>query len=486
MGNASGQIKDTSSFSDRRVYSRQPLRSLSYVELDEGNGGIVLNIGEGGLSVQAVMSLMDDSLPRMRFQLSHSKDWVEASARIAWTNDSRKVAGLQFVNLPEQARSYIREWLSREASQAEGAEQQGREELEEEEQAPGEHAGPRLPPTPRGTPLQTSEPVAARPAATVQRQLTSIASREAAAPASTSAPPELPPAPVYLFGRTFDRPASTIERSGQRFEDPSAGASRSRRLWVFAGLAIVLAVVSLAAGWAAGRGTLNSLLERIRGIPPAQSVEQDVATSLSGPAAQISEIEVVDINSRRWTIPLEPPASVPDGNTRRQPPQIHDWSTFGASPSAAETRTQHPTDGTDQEKATPPIVSAPTGGSGSILPSPGSTDLRSLVPAPPNAELPTQPQTGILQRGTLIYHADPIYPEIARQQKVEGTVKLRVTIGADGTIRSVMVISGPELLVDAARSAVRQWRYTPTLLDGKPVESEEYVSIVFQLPPASK
>ncbi len=100
---------------DRRAYSRQPVRTITYVELDEGNGGIVLNASEGGLSVQAVMSLMEDSLPKMRVRLSQSKYWLETAARVVWANESRKVAGLQFVDLSEQTRLHIREWLAEEA-----------------------------------------------------------------------------------------------------------------------------------------------------------------------------------------------------------------------------------------------------------------------------------------------------------------------------------------------------------------------------------
>ena len=103
MSNTLAQAHEQLPPSDRRLYVRQPIRSLAYVELDEGNGGIVLNISEGGLSVQAVTSLMDDLLPGVRFQLSESEGWIEANARITWTGPSRKVAGLEFVDLPEEA-----------------------------------------------------------------------------------------------------------------------------------------------------------------------------------------------------------------------------------------------------------------------------------------------------------------------------------------------------------------------------------------------
>jgi len=86
-----------------------------------------------------------------------------------------------------------------------------------------------------------------------------------------------------------------------------------------------------------------------------------------------------------------------------------------------------------------------------------------------------------LQRGVLIYHVNPIYPELAREQDVQGTVQLEVTIGTDGVVRSVIALSGPGLLIEAARSAVRRWRYTPTLLNGKPIESQTTVSVVFHM-----
>ena len=115
MSNPLAQAHDHLAGSDRRLHSRQPIRTLAYVELDEGNGGIVLNVSEGGLSVQAFASLMDDVLPGVRFQLAESEGWIQTNARITWTAQSRKLAGLEFIDLPEDARGRIKEWLIREA-----------------------------------------------------------------------------------------------------------------------------------------------------------------------------------------------------------------------------------------------------------------------------------------------------------------------------------------------------------------------------------
>jgi hypothetical protein len=65
--------------------------------------------------VQAVGTLIDGQLPQIRFQLSECANWIETSGRIAWTSESKKVAGLEFVGLPEQAREQIREWMSLDA-----------------------------------------------------------------------------------------------------------------------------------------------------------------------------------------------------------------------------------------------------------------------------------------------------------------------------------------------------------------------------------
>jgi protein TonB len=101
------------------------------------------------------------------------------------------------------------------------------------------------------------------------------------------------------------------------------------------------------------------------------------------------------------------------------------------------------------------------------------------VPAPPTP-------TGIVKQGQLIHRVDPVYPTIAKEQHSEGTVRLNVTVGPDGFVRGVALLGGPRLLVEAAERAVRQWRYTPTLLDGKPVEFQREVDLTFRLASAAR
>ncbi len=75
----------------------------------------------------------------------------------------------------------------------------------------------------------------------------------------------------------------------------------------------------------------------------------------------------------------------------------------------------------------------------------------------------------------------PLYPPLARQTKVQGTVVLHAIIGTDGTVKELQVVSGHPLLIQAAIDDVKRWRYKPTLLNGKPVEVDTEIDVVFSL-----
>jgi len=84
-----------------------------------------------------------------------------------------------------------------------------------------------------------------------------------------------------------------------------------------------------------------------------------------------------------------------------------------------------------------------------------------------------------VQPAELISRKNPEYPAIAKQSGAQGEVVLTATIGVDGKVKEVKVVSGHPLLRNAAVTAVKQWVYKPTLLNGKPVESESRVSLNF-------
>lgn len=102
------------------------------------------------------------------------------------------------------------------------------------------------------------------------------------------------------------------------------------------------------------------------------------------------------------------------------------------------------------------------------------------------ASVRPEPQTkarvsqGVMD-GYLINRFVPEYPPIAREAGIEGTVILQATISKAGKIENLHVVSGPEMLRQAAMNAVSQWRYRPYLLSGEPVEVETTVNVRFTL-----
>jgi len=85
-----------------------------------------------------------------------------------------------------------------------------------------------------------------------------------------------------------------------------------------------------------------------------------------------------------------------------------------------------------------------------------------------------------LSPGSLIHRVEPVYPRIAELSHTYGVVRLHAIIATDGTIQSVSVIDGHPVLVQAARDAVKQWRYRPYILNGHPVEVETIITVNFK------
>ncbi len=87
-----------------------------------------------------------------------------------------------------------------------------------------------------------------------------------------------------------------------------------------------------------------------------------------------------------------------------------------------------------------------------------------------------------IQQAMLVFRQHPVYPEEARKARIEGTVRFRVVIGGDGTVKTATLLSGHPALVQAAQAALLQYRYRPTLLNGEPAEVDTEVEVPFVLP----
>ena len=91
------------------------------------------------------------------------------------------------------------------------------------------------------------------------------------------------------------------------------------------------------------------------------------------------------------------------------------------------------------------------------------------------------PRITVVRMATPIYKVEPIYPLIARQARVSGTVELLGVLGTDGRIHELKVLRGHPLLVGAALDAVRKWVFEPTLLNGQAVEVSAPITVNFIL-----
>ena len=83
--------------------------------------------------------------------------------------------------------------------------------------------------------------------------------------------------------------------------------------------------------------------------------------------------------------------------------------------------------------------------------------------------------------GLLIKKVNPVYPEDAREERIQGTVMLRAEISKEGEITDLELVDGPIELAGSAVAAVRQWKYKPYLLMGQPVAVDTQIQVNYQL-----
>jgi protein TonB len=226
----------------------------------------------------------------------------------------------------------------------------------------------------------------------------------------------------------------------------------------------------------------------------AQSVL--VAAALTLPMLHVAQLETkmpVSLYLPRAIGSLEPVrqanarSGAPNANLLTQP--LRTYKTFVA-PSRIPTRVSPGPDlpGT-------PIYGFEGGGGGGAG---NNIDLSGLVtlpyqplavppPTPPRpvAQAPAQQPpfrvgSGV-QAAKLEFGPKPVYPPLAKQARISGTVMLAAHISTDGHIQNLRVISGHPMLVQAAIEAVRQWVYRPTLLNGQPVEVLTDIQVNFAL-----
>jgi TonB family protein len=118
------------------------------------------------------------------------------------------------------------------------------------------------------------------------------------------------------------------------------------------------------------------------------------------------------------------------------------------------------------------------------------TTLQSFDPAKSEVKLPppaaSQPKAVQISGGVIAGHrtgfVEPVYPDLAKIRHVSGLVLLQVVIGKDGSVeRLVPIASTDSMFTNAAIQAVKQWKYSPYLLNGEPVEIDTTITVNFAL-----
>jgi TonB family protein len=500
------EFSDAAHLPERRTQLRHQPRSLVYVELDEGNGGIVLNISEDGMTVQAVMGLMDDFLSRVRFQLSESKEWIETSAQVAWANETRKLLGLRFVELPEQSRRQIRQWVERERS---GNQDAGSPEIPAEAPAKPQEAPAALPavpaePLPVAAVVVETMPVASieppppeEPAEAVSviaadshpdlhlseiPALSSEFTPHVASLTTVTETAEIEPSVITSVDVVSEpsteqkaEPVPFFQR--ESFRAPVTSDSLPDK-WSAAVFFLFLATASLAAGWAVGRCALSSGLQTFRRVVLREGAAGAVASPSAAltPRGYLSEIEIINANNDRWTIPLASSALVTGVQTRPGSDGISPSPNRGTKvPFRTWVLTapvQPRNTGDNSDSVAPPVASAVEGAQNAIP----------LVEQPYSIPAPPPPKQAVVRAPQLIRRVDPVYPPLAVSRHLDGIVKMHLIVGANGAVRDVRVLSGPPMLAEAAARAAGQWVYSPAIVDGKPSDSDVDISIAFHLP----
>src|ERR1051326_6144996 len=130
------------------------------------------------------------------------------------------------------------------------------------------------------------------------------------------------------------------------------------------------------------------------------------------------------------------------------------------------------TSGNTAAMVEPDLNSGVTGGDATNLSLLGSKSSQPSAPTPVG---------GDVRPARLLSSVAPVYPQLARSQRLSGDVKIDALVDAQGRVSTMKVVGGPALLHQAAMDAVRQWKYQPAMLNGQPTAMHLTVTVQFRL-----
>ena len=489
---------------------------MAYVELGQENGGILLNLGEGGFAVQSALALTSREFSELRFQVPAVQGWLTAAGRVVWVSDSNKEAGIQFTELPGDARKEIQRWVLAEGEPERTTERvagpKGQNPPRQAAEAP--HRG-------SGVAPQAQSAQSARANGTYAER-----ERAAATPRETVGIPVVEqPAQDFRF-TDYSMFAPDAGRAGT-WAEPVRHTGSGRRL-VFG---VLVAVLFFGLGATIGRETVERWVGDITGwtqnqvsgtpkvtppVVPAATTgtaeandtaknatndthpgAQDAANPNSGSAAASETEKTPTEESKNAETPARKSEAVKSGSATENRNAADSTASSGIAAARPRRSTESVASRDNREMNNAPngvtpehsiLVNAPEPGSPPFFVNlPGEAVSASgaiAISARRTLEILPRPAGFGSERvvvGKLISHSEPFYPAEARKQHLEGNVELQARVGRTGQIISVTPVSGPRLLSSAAMTAVREWRYEPTFVNGDPAETLAEITVVFRL-----
>lgn len=281
------------------------------------------------------------------------------------------------------------------------------------------------------------------------------------------------------------------------------------KLWIATGVAAAIVVAAGAAYYFRFRPSLNRMASvapaaTSAAAPAAQRPSAQPSAPQTAPASVLTAQPVPDQSASRPSVPQTPevaPAAEAPGDAAAQSSS----PAVDSGPKSRRPRNERPDSAIRQQPSvaipsafgalnTRPVVANHDAASAGAAPALTLNDAP-MVPngslpaiAVPSPAAPASPKPvsnvpvrvgGKILPPRLISSVLPVYPEIARQAGVTGTIVIDTTIDQHGNVAKMRVISGPELLRQAAVSALRQWKYEPSRLNGQKISTEMIVSIQF-------
>jgi len=267
-------------------------------------------------------------------------------------------------------------------------------------------------------------------------------------------------------------------------------------------MGVLLVVAAFAIGLAFGHGSLEGFIDNIREYVPDKYRQE--------PTANISAAESAPPAPKVEKTQTDTPAQADSDNSVNQPsetPATSSPQTPSSQPVASrtdnkETPASAASSQTDTDSASE--TGKPAAGEGDSMPvlisvaGSGSGPFRLTAPetavsatssvavssqatilVPRGVGVDAAQEARRLQLGALVFRVDPQYPKKIGRGEVE-IVKLLATVGENGQVTNVQHLSGSLPFATAAMSAIREWKYSPTLFDGRPVRTEEKITVAFR------